>query len=144
MESLDGGELGLFAREHHVHYELETEARATAGPGGATFDVRLFASHGEDKLEAPGCPRCLELGRELRSFAERALVHGDAVAWTEIIQTPAVLYASTEPRGPDEVSVTVRVLGEAAPHEEGERGAGADPHLREIQERLRAIGVPLH
>jgi hypothetical protein len=137
-----GGEsLQRFARDHHVHYEVEPEAvvegerREVVG-----FEVRLFATHGESKLEAPSCPRCVELQKELRSFAEELVASGAARGRAEIAPETPALYASTEVPGADEVTVSVRVRCEAPEHRSG--GTGEDRCLGELRERLGALGVP--
>jgi hypothetical protein len=139
MEQPGGESLQRFARDHHVHYEVEPEAvddgdkREVVG-----FEVRLFATHGEARLEAPSCPRCVELQAELRSFAERVVASGEEDA--EIAPASPALYQSTEVQGADEVSVAVRVRCDLPEH----RGAGAaeDRCLGLIRERLHALGVP--
>lgn len=141
METMQGEDLGRFAREHHVHYELEPE---TAGDGDRPdvvgWEVRLFATHGEAKLEAPSCPRCVELQQELRSFAERVVAAGEAAPRAEIAPAAPALYASTEVPGADEVSIAVRVRCDAPDHRAGQ--AGEDPCLGELRQRLDALGVP--
>jgi hypothetical protein len=131
-----------FVREHHVHYEVEPEE--VEGPGHREvtgYRVRLFATHGEEKLEDPACPRCLALRGELQAFARGLLPpdgEGDRV---ELVPTAAPrIYGSTEVPGADEVHVTVRVIcrspehrGEAAPEE---RCLGG------LRQRLEALGVP--
>jgi hypothetical protein len=141
MEQLGGESLQRFARDHHVHYEVEPEAvddgdkREVVG-----FEVRLFATHGEARLEAPTCPRCVELQRELRSFAEKVVASGDAAGRAEIAPAAPALYASTEVPDADEVTVAVRVRCDAPEHRSG--GTGEDRCLGEIRERLGALGVP--
>lgn len=141
MERESGESLERFVREHHVHYEVEPEAAVDGGKAEVVgFDVRLFATHGEDRLEAPSCPRCVELQDELRSFAERLVASGAAAGRAEIAPASRALYQSTEVRGADEVSVAVRVRCDVPEH----RGEGAteDRCLGDLRERLRELGVP--
>jgi hypothetical protein len=148
MDSRMGGQehdaLQQFAREHHVHYELEPEEVV----GGEQRElvgvqVRLFAAPREDpELGTPGCPRCTELLGELRSFAERLVGSGDMARRTEIVVPPPVLYQSTEVPDADEVALTVRVHCNAP--DEREPGAGTERCLGELQQRLHALGIPRH
>jgi hypothetical protein len=141
MDIRDREELGGFVREHHVHYEVEPaavtdgERREVVG-----YEVRLFATHSQSRLPAPGCPRCLELVSELRSFAERLVSPGHAVSWTGIAPVTPALYQSGEVPSADEVSLTMHVLCDSPEH----RGAGTGERLclEEIRERLGAVGVP--
>jgi hypothetical protein len=136
----DHASLEQFAREHHVHYDVEPRP---ASQGGAEhvvgFDLRLLATHGESKLEAPACPRCVELLGELTSFAREIISSADAASWAEIVPEPAVLYQSTEVQGADEVALTIR-LSSASPAKSGE--AGDDAHLKVLRDRLEGTGVP--
>jgi hypothetical protein len=130
-----------FVREHHVHYEVEPEEIEAPGRHEVTgWRVRLFATHGEDRLEDPTCARCVELRQELQEFAQ-ALVPPDAADHAEIVTGAAPrIYKSTEVPDADEVHVTLRVLCGAP-----ERGAAAGPEerwLRPIADRLAALGVP--
>jgi len=141
MEASAPQDLGRFAREHHVHYEVEPEEVADGERREVVgFGIRLFATHGESKLEAPACPRCVELLSELRSFAERLVASGDVAGHAEIVpQTPA-LYESTEVPDADEVALTVRVHCGAPDHREPD--SGEDRCLGEVRRRLEAAGVP--
>lgn len=138
MERHDAEALGRFAREYHVHYEVEPEQagepRASEVVG---FAVRLFATHGEQKVETPTCPRCLELVKELREFAEGVLASGDAAGRAEIAPATPAVYQSTEVPGADEVAVAVRVHCHAPEH----RGA-EDRCIGDLRQRLEALGVP--
>ncbi len=142
MDAREDREMRQFARDHHVHYEVEPEEIHDRGGRRdvVAYRVKLFATHGESRLEAPGCPRCVELSRELRSFAERLVGSADAAGRTEILPPPAALYQSMEVPGADEVALTARVRCDAPDHRPG--GAGEDPCLGELRERLRGIGVP--
>lgn len=139
METGSRQALEQFVRDHHVHYDVETREASAAGSAHVVgFDLRLLATHGESKLEAPACPRCVELLRELRSFAERLASDAGTSSWAEIIPEPAVLYQSSEVRGADEVALTLRVLRDA-----DARGAPLDdPRLAAIRQRLESLGVP--
>jgi hypothetical protein len=139
-ERMGREELRRFAREHHVHYEVEPE---TTGAGESrevvAVDVRLFATHGEAKLEAPGCPRCVELTRDLQAFAEEVARSGAEADRVDVeIGLPA-LYRSTEVPGADEVAITLRVRCEAPEHRRAGRG---DPCLGGLRDRLAASGAP--
>jgi hypothetical protein len=139
MAQAHGGDAERFVREHHVHYEVRTDEigdrdhREVVG-----FEVRLFATRGEGKLQAPACDESVELERDLRSFAE-GLISGEVAKRAELVPaaTP-VLYASSEVPGADEVEVTMRVLCDAhgAGKEHGEQCLG------ELSDHLKAAGVP--
>jgi hypothetical protein len=132
--------LEQFVREHHVHYDVEPRAATQGGAEHVVgFDLRLLATHGESKLEAPACPRCVELLTELTGFAQEIISSADAASWAEVVPEPAALYQSIEVRGADEVALTIRVLG-ASPTKSGE--ASDDPHLKVLRERLEGAGVP--
>lgn len=129
-------DISQFARQHRVRYQLEREvppARA-AGTPAPTFDVRVFASHEGDPLPAPGCPRCLELLGELRSFVERTVAEAGVSADFEISPEPDRLYEAREGGVHDEVTVDVRLLPAATsrPPEEV---------LRTLADRLDASGA---
>ncbi len=140
MEIQDRETLGRFAREHHLTYELEPEVVEGEQRDVVGFEVRLYATHGESKLEAPGCPRCVELAGELRSFAERLISAGDAPRWTEITPPGApALYQSAEVPGADEVALAMRVRRD--PRDGGTAKPSDDPHVGEIRARLEAVGA---
>jgi hypothetical protein len=141
VELPDREDLARFARERHVHYELAREEVSGGDPPEVTgFEVRLFATSGEEGLQPPGSPRHDELLRELRSFAERLTASGDAARRTALVPTAAPpLYASTEVPGADEVELTLRVRCDAPEHR---AGGGEDRCIGEIRERLAAVGVP--
>lgn len=141
MEIEDRETLARFARERHVHYELAAqEVPRAEEPEVTGFEVRLFATPGEEALQPPGSARHAELLRELRSFAERLMASGDAARRTEIVPTTApALYASTEVPGADEVELTLRVRCDAPEHR---AGGGEDRCIGELRQRLEAVGVP--
>jgi hypothetical protein len=130
--------LGRFVREHHVHFEVAPEL-VTDGeePEVVGFQVRLFATHGESKLERPGCPRCVELAKELRSFAEQ-LVVGDLAERTDFVPQSPALYQSTEVPDADEIALALRVRCNAPEH----RRAGDDHCIVALRDRLHELGVP--
>jgi hypothetical protein len=144
VESGDRQALERFARERHVHYEIAAE-EVSGGERAevAAFEVRLFATPGEtpgEGLEPPGSRRHVELLRELRAFAERLVVAGDAAGRAEIVPTTApALYESTEVPDAQEAALTVRIRCEAPGHR---AGGGEDRCLGEIRDRLAALGVP--
>jgi hypothetical protein len=131
-------DLGRFAREHHVHCEIEPEIAADQGDGAVAYEVRLFATHGEARLPAPGCPECQDLLRDLRAFADRTVRAGDASDRTEILAEPPALYASSEVSGADEVALSVRLRCDSAGHRRGD-----DPCLGAVRDRLREAGVAM-
>ena len=134
-------DLGQFAREHHVHYEVEPEEIAQGDRREVVgFDIRLFATRGESKLPAPACPTCVELLAELRTFAERLVASGDVASRSEIVPAAPVLYVSTEVPDADEVALTVRVRCDAPDHRRPE--SGEERCLGEVRRRLEAAGVP--
>jgi hypothetical protein len=140
MEPQDREGMARFAREHHVHYEVEPETVAVGErPGLVGFEVRLFATHEQPRLEAPACPQCVELLGELRTFAIELVRLAAAVDRAEIASdaTPT-LYESTEVPGADEVALMVRVRCE--PQANG--GAAEERCLGQIRERLHELGVP--
>ncbi len=128
-------DLQRFAREHHVSYDVVEDAQPAAGQQGRAFELRLFATHGEDKLEAPLCPRSTELARELQSFASGIVASVDGAGWAEIMEPPPVVYAAASQRGPAEVSLALHVLGD--PNESG----AADGHVRTLEQNLKALGI---
>lgn len=153
MDTRDRGSLERFVREHHVHYDVEPrEASQARDRQVVGFDLRLLATHGESKLEAPACPRCVELLTDLESFAREIVSSADAATWADVVPEPAALYQSTEVQGADEVALTIHLLREA-PDGEGaagretragsaDRGAqGEDPHLQRMREALEKLGV---
>jgi hypothetical protein len=143
MEIPDRAALEQFAREHHVHYDVEPEtARQRDRTEVVGFGVRLLATHEGSKLAAPACPKCMELLSGLRSFAERLIRSGEAASWTELVPDPAVLHESSEVRGADEVALTLRVRSDPGGH--SPEHASADHRLSEIRERLEAVGVSHH
>ncbi|MGC4001407.1 MAG: hypothetical protein QM767_29690 [Anaeromyxobacter sp.] len=139
MDPASQQDLSRFVREHHVHCEVEPE---TVEAGGrrevVAHDLRLFATHGEAGLRAPGCQRCAALERELRAFAEQA-VRAGAEDVTEFLPAATrALHASTEVPGADEVEVRVRVRCASPEH----RQAESDPCLEAVERRLEALGLP--
>jgi hypothetical protein len=141
MESHGQSDLGRFAREHHVHYEVEPEE---VGEGErrelAGIRLRLFATHPGAKLGVPGCDACVELLRALRSFTEQVVRAGHAGERAEILPARPKLYASDDSPEADEVALTVRVRCDAPEHRQP--GAGEDRCLGEVRERLAELGVP--
>jgi hypothetical protein len=133
--------LKRFAREHHVHYEVERveavqgERRELVG-----VEVRLFATQPAQKLATPASPGSVELLGELRSFAEQIVRAEDDAHRTEVVPPRPALYQSEEGPDVDEVELTVRIHCAAPEHRRP--GAGEDPCLGAIRERLEALGVP--
>jgi hypothetical protein len=114
MERHDGEALRRFAREHHVHYEVEPDMVEDGGRHRvAGYEIRVFAGHEGAKLEAPGCERCVEL---------------------------TSVYQSIEERDADEVRLTVRVR--CNPAGDGRAVAADERCVGELRERLAAAGVP--
>ncbi len=139
MMSGERGDLERFAREYQVHYEVQPEF-VDAGDAREVVasDVRIFAAHQGERLGTPGCPKCVELTRDLESFAERLVADGELARRAEIVPAEPVLYESPEDRGTDEVSLTLRVRCESPEHR---RASGEDPCAREVRDRLAAVGV---
>ena len=135
----DPESLKQFARAHHVHYEVEPETVEGAPAEVVAFEVRLFATQGESRLDEPKGERSVALLDELRSFAEQLVPADEAAGRTEVLPTilPA-LYRSTEVPEADEVALTVRARCEAPEHRTG----GEDRCLAELRHRLEALGVP--
>lgn len=142
MAAPDAASLDRFVREHHVHYEVEPEV--VVGPSRSEvtgYQVRLFATHGEAKLEEPLCPRCVELTGELREFAATLVRESGEGDREEVVPTATpALYRSTEVPDADEVSVTVRVLCTTPEHRTPD--AGAEGCLAPLRERLERLHVP--
>jgi hypothetical protein len=141
VDTADPQALERFARERHMHYEIAPEEVAEGERSEAVaFEVRLFATPGEARLEPPGSRRHLELLGELRSFAEQLVRSAHAESRAEIVPTTAPpLYASTEVDDSEEAALTVRVRCGAPEHRaEG----GEDRCIGDIRQRLTALGVP--
>ena len=142
MDAHDREALRQFAREHHLHYEVEPEVVGDTGHRELTgWRLRLFATHGEAKLEEPGCPRCVDLTSELCSFAETLTPDEDAGDTAEVVPRAAPkLYRSTEVPDGDEVAVTVRILCGSPQH----RAAGTSEErcLKPMKRELEGLGVP--
>jgi hypothetical protein len=141
MEHYDREALGQFARQHHVHYEIDPEE---VGDGEERervgLQVRLFAMHERARLGAPGCRECVELLEALRSFAERLTRGTGAAPRTELLPAPPALYQSAEEPDRDEVALTVRVRCETPEHRRP--GSGEDVCLGDLRQRLEEVGVP--
>jgi len=142
MEGPDRESLRRFAREHHVHYEVEPEEIVDAEHREVTgWRLRLFATHVEAKLEGPSCPRCVELTNELCGLAARLASDQGAGDTAEVVPRAAPkLYRSTEVPDADEVAVTVRVLCGSPEH----RAAGRSEErcLRPLTHELAGLGIP--
>lgn len=140
MEIPDRAVLGQFARERHVHYDVEREVIEGEQREVVGFRVRLFAAHGKSGPGTPMCPKCIELLRELQSFVERLVRTSEVASRTEIVPATPTLYESAEDRTEDEVALTVHVRCQSPEHRQP--GAGEDLCLRDVRERLDAVGVP--
>jgi hypothetical protein len=142
MQTPDRDALERFARDHHVHYEVEHEDVVEGGRRELVgVQVRLFAVHDRPKLGVPGCPECVELLGKLKSFAERVVRAGGASDRSEIVPAASpALYQSSEVQDADEVELTVRVRCALPEHHRPD--AGVDPCLRDIHEVLNELGVP--
>lgn len=130
-----------FVREHHVHYEVEPEEVVAPDHREVTgYRVRLFATHGEDRLEEPACRRCVELRGELQAFAQTIAPPGDGDTIEVVSGAAADLQVGGGARR-GEVHVTLRVLCGTPEH----RRAAAEPEracLGAITRRLEELGVP--
>jgi hypothetical protein len=146
MDPHDGDSLRRFAREHHVHYEVEPEVVERGGEGEVkevvAYQVRLFAAHEARKLAVPACAECNGLVRELRTFAEEIVSGSEAADRAEIVPAAPALYESDDDPGRDEVALAVRVRCERAEHREP--GAAETACLAEFRRRLEELGVPRH
>ncbi len=140
MDAQDRTALHEFARKHHVHYEVEREETGGAPqPELVGVRLRLLATHERAKLEAPGCPPCVELLGELRSFADRVVAAAGIADRAETIPAPRKVYQSAEERNADEVALTIRVRCEAPEHRRP--GGGEDRCLGELTDRLAEVGA---
>lgn len=130
-----------FAREHHVHYEVEREEAVQGAERELVgVELRLFAAPPEGKLATPGSPGAVELLGELRAFAERLVGAEDAAHRAEIVPPRPALYQSEDAPDVDEVELTVRVHCAAPEHRRPD--AGEDRCLGELRARLEALSVP--
>jgi hypothetical protein len=129
-----------FARAHHVHYEVEPE-EVTGGARRELVGVRLrlLATHERSALGVPGCPACVELLGELRSFADRIVAEAGVADRAETIPAPRKLYQSAAERSSDEVALTIRVRCHAPEHRQP--GAGGERCIASVRERLADLGV---
>jgi hypothetical protein len=132
-----------FVREHHVHYEVEPEEVVAPDHREVTgYRVRLFATHGEDKLEDPACERCVALRGELQEFAQALARPGEAGDAMEVVSgTAPRIYRSSEVPGADEVHVTMRVIC-GSPEHRREPAEREQRCLGAITRRLEELGVP--
>ncbi len=140
---MEAGERALheFVREHHVHYEVERE-EATDGGRRELVGVRLrlLATHERAKLDAPGCPACVDLLHELTSFADRVVGEAGVAERAETIPATRKLYQAADDRNADEVALTIRVRCEAPEHRKPGAG-GEDRCLAAVRDRLAEVGV---
>ena len=133
--------LGRFVREHHVHYEVSPEEVADAGRRDVVaLQMRIFATHEKVRMTVPGCPACVKLQLELRSFAEEVVRAAEASGRAEVFLGRRALYQSSSAQGGDEVAVVVRVRCDRP--ERTRQGGVEDLCLGEIRDRLAEIGVP--
>jgi hypothetical protein len=140
MDASDPAAMHDFARRHHVHYEVEPE-EATDGPRRELVGVRLrlLATHERARLDAPGCPACVDLLRELTAFADQVVGAAGVAERAETIPATRKLYQSPEDRNADEVALTIRVRCDAPEHRKP--GAGEDRCLASVRDRLAEVGV---
>jgi hypothetical protein len=144
MDPSDRATRREFAREHHLHYEVEPEETGDRAARELTgVRLRLLASHERARLEAPGCPACVALLDELRAFAGGIVADAGVEERAELIPSPRKLYQSPEERNVDEVALTIRVRCEAPEHRRpgGGPGGGEDRCLAAVRDRLAEIGV---
>ncbi len=140
MEASERTRLHEFVREHHVHYELEPEEVADGGHRELVgVRLRLLARHERAWLDAPGCPACVDLLRELGSFADRVVGEAGIAERAETIPATRKLYQSSEDRSADEVALTIRVRCDAPEHRQP--GAGQDRCLAAVTDRLAEVGA---
>lgn len=140
MEASDRSQLHEFVRQHHVHYEVEPEEVAGGGHRELVgVRLKLLATHERARLGAPGCPACVDLLRELGSFAERVVGEAGVAERAETIPATNKLYQSSEDRNADEVALTIRVRCDAPEHRQP--GAGQDRCLAAVTDRLAEVGA---
>ncbi len=140
MDASDRTALHDFVRQHHVHYEVEPE-EVSEGPHRELVGVRLrlLATHERARLDAPGCPTCVDLLRELSSFADRVVGEAGLADRAETIPATRKLYQSAVDRNADEVALTIRVRCDQPEHRRP--GAGEDRCLAAVRDRLAEVGV---
>lgn len=137
---LDFEALHDIARDHHVHYDVESEIAFHGQDRVKTgFRVRLWAVHRRNARALPGCPACAPLLDGLRRIADAVTPPPRKDTGMEIEASHPALYASSVVPGADEVALTIRLY-----HREGlDRPIDAcqESCLREIRGRLKALGV---
>ncbi|HEX9052246.1 MAG TPA: hypothetical protein VF841_17085 [Anaeromyxobacter sp.] len=140
MEASDRIGLHEFVRRHHVHYGVEREEVADGRRRElVAVRLRLLATHERARLDAPGCPACVELLRELGSFADRVVGAAGLAERAETLPAPRKLYQASGDRNADEVALTIRVRCDAPEHRRA--GAGEDRCVAAVRDRLAEVGV---
>jgi hypothetical protein len=140
LEASERGALHEFVRQHHVHYEVEPEEIAEGGRRELVgVRLRLLATHERGRLDAPGCPACVDLLRELGAFADRVVGDAGIAERAETIPATRKLYQSSEDRNADEVALTIRVHCDRPEHRRP--GAAEDRCIGAVRERLAEVGV---
>jgi hypothetical protein len=129
-----------FARKCHLHYEVERE-ESIEGSRRELVGVRLrlLARHERGKLTVPACPACVELLRELSSFAKRVASDAGVGDRAETIPLTGKLYQSSDDKDADEVALTLRVHCDAP--DQRQPGAGEERCWGALRERLAELGV---
>ena len=136
----DVAELAGFAREHHVHFEVQPDVLVRDGERVKIgFEIRLWAVHARGARALPGCEKCLDLAAELRRLAEWSVPSEHRATRFEIEPFHPALYESREVTGADEIAVCIRLA-----HREGwdqPIDACEERCLKEIRHRLRSAGA---
>ncbi len=140
MEASDRTQLHEFVRQHHVHWEIEPEEVADGDRRELVgVRLRLLARHERARLDAPGCPACVDLLKELSSFADRVVGAAGVAERAETIPATRKLYQASEDRNADEVALTIRVRCEIPEHRRP--GAGQERCLAAVADRLAEVGA---
>jgi len=133
-------ELAAFAREHHVHFEVQPDVLVrTSERVKIGFEIRLWAVHARGAHALPGCAKCRDLATELRRLAEWAVPSEHRPTRIEIEPFHPALYDSREVTGADEIALCIRLA-----HREGwdqPIDACEERCLKEIRQRLRSAGA---
>ena len=139
-EDGDLAEFAAFAREHHVHFEVQPDVLVRTGERVKIgFEIRVWALHARGARALPGCEKCRDLAGELRRFTEWAVPSEHRPTRIEIEPFHPALYESREVTGADEIALSIRLA-----HREGwdqPIDACEERCLKEIRLRLRSAGA---
>jgi hypothetical protein len=133
-------DMARIARQHRVHYDVTPEVIIKSeGRTAVGYEIRLFAVHEKGARAVPGCPKCVDLVRDLRPIAEWLVPDEHRPTLAGIEPFHPSLYDSKEVPGTDEVALSIRLT-----HREGyDRPVDACEQrcLKEIRERLKVLGI---